>query len=245
MEADACRQLRLALGALERRVQELAVHTIAKRRPLGNDLRANMAAIRIAADIERIGDLLKNTARRTQAIAAAVPASLVAGLPGLGYLAESKLQSALEAFDGHGAELPLTVWRRDAELDAAYAVYFQALTKFMMEDPHRTELGTRLIFVAKNMERVGDHAAGIAEKLYYLIQERLLLEDWPKSDGTSIIPAAQSQVYKRSDPAARSAKMNRCPNVEMRGNVMLAVDVAKPGFEHVGRMFPREDAGGR
>ena len=176
------------IDALERQVEEKAILTIAKRQPMARDLREVIVAFRTAADLERIGDLAKNTAKRTHAISEALPRKLVAGLTRMGRLAQEELKNILDAYAQGDAEKALAVWRSDEDLDALYNSIFRELLTYMMEDPRNIGLCTHLLFGAKNLERIGDHATNIAENIYYQVNGRTIAETRPKKDQTSITP---------------------------------------------------------
>ncbi|MGH6854398.1 MAG: phosphate signaling complex protein PhoU [Aestuariivirga sp.] len=175
------------IDALERQIEEKAILTIARRQPMALDLREIMVAIRISSDLERIGDLAKNTAKRTHAISDALPRKLITGLTRMGRLAQEELKTVLDAYAQADAEKAMAVWRSDEELDALYNSIFRELLTYMMEDPRNIGLCTHLLFGAKNMERIGDHATNIAENIYYLVHGKALAEERPKKDRTSVM----------------------------------------------------------
>jgi phosphate transport system protein len=175
------------IDALEHQLGEKAVLTIAKRQPMALDLRHIMASIRIAADLERIGDLAKNTAKRTHAISEELPRKLVIGLGRMGALAQEQLKDVLDAYAQSDAVKAMQVWRADEEIDALYNSIFRELLTYMMEDPRMIGPCTHLLFGTKNMERIGDHTTNIAENVYFLVHGKTLEEDRPKKDATSSI----------------------------------------------------------
>jgi phosphate transport system protein len=174
------------LDAMEIAVEEKAILTIAKRQPMAKDLRNIMVAIRIAADIERIGDLAKNIAKRANAIYDNIPPRLSKGLERLGEMSQTQLKLVLDAFAASDAEKAMDVWRHDEDIDALYNSIFRELLTYMMEDPRMIGACTHLLFAAKNIERIGDHATNIAENIYYLVHGEMLKEQRPKSDRTSV-----------------------------------------------------------
>lgn len=176
------------LDQMEVAIEEKAVLTIAKRQPMAKDLRNVMVAIRIAADIERIGDLAKNVAKRSHAIDSAIPRRLAAGLERMGQLAQTQLKLVLDAFAANDAERAMDVWRHDEDIDALYNSIFRELLTYMMEDPRMISACTHLLFATKNIERIGDHATNIAENIYYLVNGEMLREQRPKKDQTSTTP---------------------------------------------------------
>ncbi len=175
------------LDELERRIEEKAILTIAKRQPMALDLREIMVAIRVASDIERIGDLAKNTAKRTHAISEALPRKLSTGLARMGAMAQAQLKQVLDAYAERDDEKGLAVWRADEDLDALYNSIFRELLTYMMEDPRNISLCTHLLFGAKNLERIGDHTTNIAENIHYLIHGKTILESRPKKDVTAMM----------------------------------------------------------
>ena len=176
------------LDEMEAAIEEKAVLTIAKRQPMAKDLRNIMVAVRIAADIERIGDLAKNVAKRAHAIDNPIPRRLATGLERMSQLAQTQLKLVLDAFAADDAERAMDVWRHDEDIDALYNSIFRELLTYMMEDPRMISACTHLLFATKNIERIGDHATNIAENIYYLVNGQLLKEQRPKKDQTSTTP---------------------------------------------------------
>jgi phosphate transport system protein len=176
------------IDAMEIAVEEKAVLTIAKRQPMARDLRNIMVAIRIAGDIERIGDLAKNIAKRSHAISEMIPQRLTKGLERMGQLSQEQLKLVLDAFAASDADKAMDVWRHDEDLDALYNSIFRELLTYMMEDPRMIGACTHLLFATKNIERIGDHATNIAENIYYLVHGEMLAEQRPKKDKTAITP---------------------------------------------------------
>ena len=174
------------IDRLERAVDENAVSIIARRQPVASDLRQIVTAIRIAGDLERIGDLAKNMAKRAIAIAGEQhPKQVMTGFKHIGEAAMRQLKLVLDAYSQRDADAAVGVWQRDQEIDAMYNSLYAELLQAMMEEPQRAGLYAHLLFGAKNIERIGDHATNIAETIYYLIQGKVLGEERPKSDRTS------------------------------------------------------------
>ncbi len=166
-----------------REIEEKSILVIAKRQPMAVDLRQIMAAMRVASDLERIGDLAKNIAKRALAVASEQhPRSLMAGLGHMVELALRQLKDVLDAYAHRDADKALTVWRSDAQIDAMYNSVFRELLTYMMEDPRNIGLCTHLLFGAKNIERIGDHTTNIAETVHYLVKGMPLTDERPKSD---------------------------------------------------------------
>ena len=173
------------VDAIEVNVEEKAILTIARRQPVARALREIMVAIRISSDLERIGDLAKNVAKRVHAISDTLPRKLSSGLTRMGRLSLEQLKNVLDAYVSMSDEKALEVWRSDEELDALYNSIFRELLTYMMEDPRMIGLCTHLLFGAKNFERIGDHATNIAENVYYLVHGKQIKEERPKKDTTS------------------------------------------------------------
>lgn len=176
------------IDAMERAVEEKAILTIAKRQPMARDLRHIMVAIRIATDLERIGDLAKNVAKRSHAISDPIPRRLTTGLQRMGQLAQAQLKRVLDSFAAADSEQALEVWRHDEDIDALYNSIFHELLTYMMEDPRMIGACTHLLFATKNIERIGDHATNIAENIYFLVHGRALTDERPKKDDTATTP---------------------------------------------------------
>jgi phosphate transport system protein len=175
-----------AIDGLERSVDEFAVSMIARRQPVASDLRQIVTAIRIAGDLERIGDLAKNIAKRAIAVAGEPhPKQVMTGFMHIGEAAMRQLKDVLDAYSERNAEGALSVWQRDQEIDAMYNSLYAELLDAMMEEPQSVGLYAHLLFSAKNLERIGDHATNIAETIYYLINGKVLSEERPKLDRTS------------------------------------------------------------
>ena len=169
-----------------RRIDELAISIIAKRAPLASDLRRIVTAIRIAVDLERIGDLAKNIGKRAIAIVAEPrPSQVMTGFLHIGESTMRQLKDVLDAYSERNAGMALKVWQKDQDIDAIYNSLYSELLTAMMEEPQSAGLYAHLLFSAKNIERIGDHATNIAETIYFLIHGKALGEERPKSDNTS------------------------------------------------------------
>ena len=156
---------------------------IARRQPMAQDLREIMAAIHIANDLERVGDLAKNTAKRVFAVESNFTVQrLVAGVEHIAELSLAQLKSVLDAYAARDLGAARSVWERDDEIDAMYTSMFRELLTYMMEDPRNITFCTHLLFCAKNLERIGDHATNIAETVHYLISGTPLTDERPKKD---------------------------------------------------------------
>lgn len=154
---------------LHRQIEEDAVVLLARRQPMAQDLRETIAAIRIANDLERIGDLGKNIAKRAVAIQRETfSQKLRVGVEHLSELGLRQVKKVLDAYAAHDVEAASEVFAQDEEIDAVYTSLFRELLTYMMEDPRNITMCTHLLFCAKNLERIGDHATNIAETVYYL-----------------------------------------------------------------------------
>jgi phosphate transport system protein len=172
----------LRLDALEREIEEKAVLTIARRQPMAVDLRAIVSSIRLASDIERIGDLAKNIAKRVVAIDGQfAPQKIVGGVVHMSELALDRLKRVIDAYTARDVAEALDVWNNDDEIDKLYNSLFRELLTYMMEDPRNIGFCAHLLFCAKNIERIGDHATNIAETIHYLVNGETIQSDRPRS----------------------------------------------------------------
>jgi len=173
------------VDALHRQVEEDAVILIARRQPMAQDLREAIAAIRISNDVERIGDLGKNIAKRAVAVQGeSFPAKVRVGVEHLAELALRQVKKVLDSYAARDVEKARDVCARDEEIDAVYTSLFRELLTYMMEDPRNITMCTHLLFCAKNIERIGDHATNIAETVFYLITGQQW--DEPRQSSTQV-----------------------------------------------------------
>ncbi|MDC7805700.1 phosphate signaling complex protein PhoU [Luteimonas sp BLCC-B24] len=175
-----------AIDALEHEVSQ-DVMKLALRGPMARDLREILAALRIAADIERIGDYAANVAKRSTALNLAPPLPHTRGLTVLGQLAVRQVRDVLVAFRDNDAEAAQRVRDQDAEIDTVYTSLFRELLTYMMEDPRAITPSTHLLFMAKNIERIGDHATNIAENIWFLVHGDDALPPRDKRDETNTV----------------------------------------------------------
>jgi len=174
------------IDALQREVEERAILTIARRQPMAVDLREIVGALRVSNDLERIGDLAKNIAKRVIALGpAAHPTQVIRGVEHMSDLVLGQLKQVLDAYARRDVAKAMEVWRGDEEVDAVNNSLFRELLTYMMEDPRNITFCTHLLFCAKNIERMGDHATNIAETVYYIAEGRPLADERPKGDTTS------------------------------------------------------------
>ena len=173
-----------AIDAMESKTSH-DVMRLALRGPMARDLREILAGLRIPADLERIGYYAANVAKRSIALNTSPPLPHVAGLRALGLLAAGQVRQALRAYREGDAELALQVRENDARLDEQYTGLFRELLTYMMEDPRNITPCTHLLFMAKNLERIGDHATNIAENVWFLIHGEELMPPRDKRDESS------------------------------------------------------------
>ncbi len=179
----------------QREIDEKAIVVIAKRQPMADDLREIIGAIRISADLERVGDLGKNIAKRVAAVSEARhPFSLFRGLQALAELALTQLKDVLDAYASRTVERLGFVRDRDDQIDAMYTSLFREFLTYMMEDPRNITACTHLLFCAKNIERIGDHATNIAETVYYVVTGEQMPPDRPKEDKSHRIVAPTESI---------------------------------------------------
>ena len=170
------------LDLLQREIEDQAILTIARRQPVAIDLREIIGAIRVAGDLERVGDLAKNIAKRSVKIGLEprVPRAIV-GIKHMNEFATELLKDVLDAYAQRDVERARDVWERDVDLDALEDSVFRDLLTHMMEDPRNITFCAHLLFCSKNIERIGDHATNIAETVVYLVTGSNLPTDRPHS----------------------------------------------------------------
>ncbi|HWM45464.1 MAG TPA: phosphate signaling complex protein PhoU [Xanthobacteraceae bacterium] len=179
---------------LQREVEEKAVLTIARRQPMAVDLREVVGALRIANDLERIGDLAKNIAKRVPAIDRDIQLQKVMrGVEHMADLVLTQVKDVLDSYARRDLDKAMAVWRGDEEIDAVNNSLFRELLTYMMEDPRNITLCIHLLFCAKNIERMGDHATNIAETVYYMVEGHALVDERPKGDTTASAKIAMRQ----------------------------------------------------
>ena len=176
----------LFLDEAQRAIDERTISIIARRQPLASDLREVIGAIRIAADLERVGDLGKNVAKRAIAVRHGMdPTSPFRGLRALADLALTQLKDVLDVYASRNVDRLSEMRDRDEQIDAMFTSVFRELLTYMMEDPRNIAPCTHLLFCAKNIERIGDHATNIAEAIYYIVTGEQLPANRPKVDVSS------------------------------------------------------------
>jgi phosphate transport system protein len=171
---------------LQREIEEKAVATIALRQPMAVDLREIVGALRISNDLERVGDLAENVAKRVLLLTDEFRINdVMLQLQRMAQLARDQLRRVLQSYERRDIAEALDVWRKDLEIDALNTSLFRELLTYMMENPRNITFGTHMLFCAKNIERMGDHATNIAETVYFIVEGRMLVEERPKADFTS------------------------------------------------------------
>jgi phosphate transport system protein len=171
------------LDALEADIEQKAIRLIALRQPVADDLRRTIAAIKISSNLERCGDLAKNIAKRAVVIAQSDPLTpLTSSIERMGELVTTRLKEVLDTLATREVDRAVAVWMQDHEVDEHYDAIFRELLTYMMGDPRMITSCAHLLFVAKNLERIGDHATNIAEILHFEITGVGLTEQRPKSD---------------------------------------------------------------
>jgi phosphate transport system protein len=175
-----------AIDALQHEVEEKAILTIARRQPMAVDLREIVGAMRVCNDLERIGDHIKHIGKRVVALDGDFyPQKLIRGVEHMAELVSAAIKQVLDAYAGRDLQAALAVWKGDEEVDALCTSLFRELLTYMMEDPRNITFCMHLMFSAKDIERMGDHATNIAETVYYMIEGRPITDQRPKGDTTS------------------------------------------------------------
>jgi phosphate transport system protein len=173
------------VDALEREVEQFVIRMLALRQPMAGDLRLIVAGLKITGDLERIGDYAANVAKRSVVLAQyALPYSLT-GLAHMAHMVQDQLKSIIDAVGSGDTEKAIEVWRSDRVVDDIYTALFRELITYMMEDPRNITPCTHLLFIAKNLERIGDHTTNIAETVYYAVEGEVLPDTRPKGNSSA------------------------------------------------------------
>lgn len=171
------------VDALEQEINDFAVRLLALRQPMADDLRGIVGALKISADLERIGDYASNISKRAMVLnqlPAVRPATVI---PRMAQLVQDNLNDTLDAYGTRDLDKAVEAWSRDAEVDDLYTALFRELVTYMMEDPRTITACSHLMFIAKNIERIGDHTTNIVENIHFLISGRPLRAARPKGQG--------------------------------------------------------------
>jgi phosphate transport system protein len=185
------------VDSLQRQIEEKAIATIALRQPMAIDLRALVAMLRIANDLERVGDLAKNIGKRVLAVSGDnTQRTLIRGLKHMAALVVAQLAAVLDSFVDRNPGKALQVWKADKEVDALYVSLFRELLTYAMEDPGTISMCIHHLFCAKNIERIGDHATNIAEAVHYMVEGQAIAGERPKAD-TSIYAGETLEIASK------------------------------------------------
>ena len=167
---------------LQVEVEKKILRLLALRQPLARDLRQTISALKIAAELERVGDLAKNIAKRAKVLDSVEPAAALKGVARMGRLVTAQLKRVLDAYSALEPDAANKVWTRDEEVDEHYQSLFREVVTYMIEDPRTISACAHLLFVAKNLERIGDHCTNIAEEIHFLVTGETLTSERPKVD---------------------------------------------------------------
>lgn len=179
-----------AIDELQREIEERAILTIARRQPMAVDLREVVGALRVCNDLERIGDLAKNIAKRVNQLTEDLPPqTIIRGIEHMSGLVLGQLKQVLDSYATRNLGNALAVWEGDEEIDSLCTSLFREILTYMAEDPRSIGRGIHMMFSAKNIERMGDHATNIAETVHYMVEGRPLSAERPKGDTTAFVPA--------------------------------------------------------
>ena len=175
-----------SVDKMQQEIEEKAILTIARRQPMAVDLREIVAAMRVCNDLERIGDHAKHIGKRVVALAGDLyPQTLIRGVEHMSELVLAQIKQVLDAYASRDVQTALSVWNGDEEVDSMCVSLFRELLTYMMEDPRNISFCMHLMFCAKDIERIGDHATNIAETVYYMVEGRPITDQRPKGDTTS------------------------------------------------------------
>jgi phosphate transport system protein len=170
------------VDALEREIEQFVIRLLALRQPMAGDLRRIVAGLKITTDLERIGDYAANVAKRSIVLGQYTLPYSLAGLAHMAHMVQDQLKSIIDALGDSDIDKAVEVWRSDRVVDDIYNALFRELITYMMEDPRNITPCTHLLFIAKNLERIGDHATNIAEIVYYAVSGEVLPDTRPKGD---------------------------------------------------------------
>jgi phosphate transport system protein len=180
--AEAIIERDAKIDAAQRDVEKRAIRLFALRQPFASDLRVVLTGWRIAGELERVGDLAKNIAKRTLILNQAEPIQLTRSIERMGRIAAGHLKQVLDAYSNRDVEAAVSVWFQDEDIDAHYNSLFRELVTYMMEDPRTITQAAHMLFIAKNIERIGDHCTNIAEYIHYLVTGEDIARERPKAD---------------------------------------------------------------
>jgi phosphate transport system protein len=188
-----------AVDALEREVETFVIRLLALRQPMAQDLRQIVAALKMTSDFERIGDYAANVAKRSIVLSQFNLSFKLTGLAHMARMVQESLKLTVDAVGDADADKAIQVWRSDQAVDDIYTAIFRELVTYMMEDPRNITPCTHLLFIAKNLERIGDHATNIAETVHFAATGEALPEKRPKGD------SANYAVIRPREPRAETS----------------------------------------
>ncbi|SDF74300.1 MULTISPECIES: phosphate signaling complex protein PhoU [Thalassobaculum] len=196
--ATQCVEADKAIDDLEDQVEALTLRMLALRQPVAHDLRQILSALKISHDLERMGDYATNVAKRASALSQLPEVGPINGIARMGRLTHRIITDVLDAYTQRDVERAMVAWQRDEEIDQMYTSLFRELLTYMMEDPRNITACAHLLFVAKNIERIGDHATNIAETVYFEETGRRLEGNRPKGDNSSFAVVKPEELSEES-----------------------------------------------
>ncbi|MFZ2029535.1 MAG: phosphate signaling complex protein PhoU [Vitreimonas sp.] len=170
------------IDTAQREIERRAIKLFALRQPFASDLRVVLTGWRIASELERVGDLAKNIAKRALILNQAEPINLTRSVERMGKLAAAHLNQVLDAYASRDVQAAIAVWHQDDNIDAHYNSLFRELVTYMIEDPRTISSCAHLLFIAKNIERIGDHGTNIAEHIHFLVTGEEIDTQRPRAD---------------------------------------------------------------
>jgi phosphate transport system protein len=176
------------LDDFEKKLESLVIDLIALRQPLAIDLRETVSSMKISSELERVGDLSKNIAKRSLALKLPIENAIFKDLKNCAELVQKNLKLAMDAYAKRSADSALEVWIKDQNIDNVISALMEEILKFMKLNKKNLEDGTHLLFVAKNIERIGDHATNIVEQIYFLIRGTQIKGERPKGQDSIVRP---------------------------------------------------------
>lgn len=188
----------LRLDSLEHDIEKMAIEMIALRAPMADDLREIISALKVSSMLERIGDYAKNIAKRSIVLNKMETVKPAIIIPQMTNLVRQMMKDALDSYVQRDSAKAYEVWQRDKSVDDLYNSLFRELLTYMMENPRLITPSTHILFIAKNVERIGDHITNIAEIVYFLVEGKLLEETRPKSDETSSLNVPPPDSLKQN-----------------------------------------------
>lgn len=168
------------IDEMEKKIEEKVLDLIVLRQPMAIDLRETVSAMKISSDLERIGDLAKNIAKRSRSISVELPDDIKKNIRAVADLVQKTLKLVLDSYIDRDKEKAIKVWSSDEQIDNLVNVTMNSIIKFMSKDKVNIKSSTHLLFASKNLERMGDHATNIAEVIYYLVTGNNVYGERPK-----------------------------------------------------------------